>query len=211
MKHNSWRSLIGETQLCEGGRLSSIVFCCDPRKIFCPILDIALHELGIQKEDFIRIMDKHDINNLAFCPSLEKEDKKRDEILLKNNWGPSKYLQYKFEILEELLGEKTNEAFSKRLLKQFAMEILDPETKQVYKAIALGDLKNKIFIVTEVVEENRLEEKIEEDLEKLEFVGVRMQKNLIKKIDEMISLGYASSRSDLIRKSLHLYLSIIKK
>jgi predicted metal-binding transcription factor (methanogenesis marker protein 9) len=210
MKYNSWRSLIGETQLCEGGRLSSIVFCCDPRKNFCPILDIALHELGIEKEDFIKIMDKHDAYNLAFCPSLEKEDKKRDEILLKNNWGPSKYLQYKFEILEELLGKRIEEAFSKRLFKQFAMEILDPETSQVYKTIALGDLKNKIFIVTEIVEESKLEEKIEEDLEKLEFVGVRMPKNLIKKIDEMISLGYASSRSDLIRKSLHLYLSIKK-
>ena len=42
----SWRNLIGEPPLCEGGRLASIVFCCDPRRKPCMILDEALRMLG---------------------------------------------------------------------------------------------------------------------------------------------------------------------
>ena len=28
----SWRNLVGEVNICGGGHLAAIVFCCDPRK-----------------------------------------------------------------------------------------------------------------------------------------------------------------------------------
>ena len=166
----SWRDFIGEPPLCEGGRLASIVFCCDPRKKPCPLLEEALKMLGLTIEDFVKVMDENKIpvkekdgtcfGNLAFCPSLEKPSMDRDEALLKMHWGLRRYLTYKFELLRKLLPsvEKLDYAFENRLLRQYAIEALDLETGKVYKALALGNMKTRTFYITEVFREQDLKD-----------------------------------------------------
>ena len=39
MRKFSWRDLIGEPQLCEGGKLASVVFC-NPYECECPLLSL---------------------------------------------------------------------------------------------------------------------------------------------------------------------------
>jgi len=220
----SWRDLIGEPPLCEGGRLASIVFCCDPRKKPCPILDEALSMLGIAKEYFIRVMEENMIpvpekdgtcfGNMAFCPSPEKPSMDRDEALLKMKLSLSDFLKYKFMILKKLLisDEKMEYAFSTRLLRQFAVEALDLETKKVCKALALGNMKRGLLLITEVFKEKDLEDpQVEEVLTQTEYVGVRIPRGMVDKLDELVAEGTIESRSDGIRRALLLYLSALRK
>lgn len=224
MKKNkySWRDLIGEPQLCEGGRLASIVFCCDPRRKRCPILEEALRMLGLTVEDFVRVMEKHGIpvpekdgtcfGNLAFCPSLEKPSKDRDVFLIRKGWSLSKYLKYKFRILLDLVpSDKLGYAFSTRVLRQYAVEMLDLETKKVYRALALGNIRSGTLMITEVFREQDLRDRqVEILLSQMEFVGVRIPKDLVEQLDELVGKGIVESRSDGIRRALMLYLSALK-
>jgi len=219
----SWRNLIGEPPLCEGGRLASIVFCCDPRKKACPVFEEALRMLGISRDDFIRVMEEHKIpvperdgtcfGNLAFCPSPEKPSKDRDEVLLKMGWSLSKYLKYKFELLRRLVPpDKMDYAFNTRVLKQFAVEALDLETRRVYKALALGNLRSGTLLITEIFKEQDLKDKqVEAVLSQTEYVGVRIPKDIINELDELVAKGIIESRSDGIRRALLLYLGALKK
>lgn len=218
----SWRHLIGEPQLCEGGRLASIVFCCDPREKPCPILDEALRMLGVSKEKFIEVMEKHKIKvprrdgscfgNLAFCPSIEKDSRDRDMYLLEKGLSPSWYLKYKFNILKDLLPEESRLefAFSNRLLRQFAVEMLDLETKKVYRALGMGSITGRILLLTEIFSEDVLrDENLSAELGKTEYVGVRLPKDLVEKLDELVEKKVVASRSDGIRRALALYLSVV--
>jgi len=219
----SWRNLIGEPPLCEGGRLASIVFCCDPRRKACPVFDEALNMLGINRDDFIRVMEENKIpipekdgscfGNLAFCPSPEKPSKDRDEALLKMGWSLSKYLKYKFEILRSLIPpEKMDYAFNTRVLKQFAVEALDLETRKVYKALALGNIKSGTILITEIFREKDLKDKqVEAILSQTEYVGVRIPRDIVNELDELVAKGIIESRSDGIRRALLLYLGALKK
>jgi len=220
----SWRDLIGEPQLCEGGRLISIVFCCDPRKRGpCPILEKALEMLGIDINKFIEVMEKHRIpieekdgtgfGNLAFCPSMEKESRDRDEALLRMGWSISRYLKFKFKILKELVPpDKLDYAFKTRLMKQFAAELLDLETRKVYRALVLGNIESGILMVSEVFRgENLKDKRVESVLNKTDYVGVRIPKDLIIQLDELVEKGIIESRSDGIRRALQLYLSALVK
>jgi len=216
----TWRELIGEPQLCEGGRLISIVFCCDPRKKKCPILEEALRVLGLTVDDFIRVMEKHSVpiknvdgtgfGDLAFCPSLEKESKDRDTYLLENGWGIIRYLKYKFEILKDLIPQdKWEYAFETRLVKQYAIEALELDTQRVYKAFALGNI-NGTLIITEVFKGSDLKDKeLKSAITKTEYVGVRIPKDLISRLDVLVEKGVINSRSDGIRRALMLYLSAL--
>jgi len=218
----SWRSLIGEPQLCEGGRLVSIVFCCDPRKKQCPILEEALKLLGLSVDDFVKVMLKHGkpiqekdgtcFGNLAFCPSPEKSSKDRDYALMKLDWSLSRYLRYKFSILKDLIPEdKLDYAFNTRVLRQYAVELLDLETRKVYKAFALGNLKTGTLMLTEIFKEENLKDiQVESILRKTDYVGVRIPKDLLEELDEFVEKGIIESRSDGIRRALHLYLSALK-
>jgi len=218
----SWRSLIGEPPLCEGGRLASIVFCCDPRRVKCPILEKALKMLGITVEEFVEAMEKHGktieevdgtcYGNLAFCPSPEKESKDRDKALLKMGWNLTRYLKYKFEILHSLLPpDKLKLAFSERVMRQYAVELLDLETKKVYRALALGDVEAGMFLVTEVFNERDLvDNRVETILSSTEYVGVRIPSHLVEQLDELVEKGIIESRSDGIRRALQLYLMALK-
>ena len=218
----SWRDLIGEPPLCEGGRLVSIVFCCDPRRVKCPILEKAFEMLDLTAEEFVRVMERHGkpvvevdgtcYGNLAFCPSPEKESKDRDKTLLKMGWNLTRYLKYKFEILCNLLPpDKLKLAFRERVMKQYAIELLDLETKRVYRALALGNIEAGMFIVTEVFNEKDLiNNKVETILSSTEYVGVRIPSHLIKQLDDLVEKGIIKSRSDGIRRALQLYLTALK-
>jgi len=219
----SWRNLIGEPPLCEGGRLASIVFCCDPRRKPCMILDEALRMLGISKDDFVRVMEKHRIpvqendgscfGNLAFCPSLEKPSRDRDRALIRMGWSLNRYLKYKFNILRDLVPPgKMDYVFSTRVLKQFAVEALDLETKKVYRALALGNLRSRTLLITEIFREQDLRDRqVENVLSQTEYVGVRVPKELVVQLDELVAKGIIKSRSDGIRRALLLYLGALKK
>ena len=219
----SWRDLIGEPPLCEGGRLVSIVFCCDPRRKRCPVLEEALKMLGLTVEDFVKVMEKHGISvsekdgtcfgNLAFCPSLEKPSKDRDVFLIRKGWSLTRYLKYKFRILQDLVpSDRLGYAFSTRVLRQYAVEMLDLETKKVYRALALGNIKSGTLMITEIFREQDLRDRqVEILLSQTEYVGVRIPQNLVSELDELVEKGVIESRSDGIRRALMLYLSALKK
>jgi len=166
--------------------------------------------LGLTVEDFVRVMEENKVpvkerdgtcfGNLAFCPSLEKPSRDRDEALLKMRWGLRKYLSYKFELLKKLLPpDKLDFAFSTRLLRQYAVEALDLETRKMYRALALGNIKSGMLMITEVFRESDLKDKqVESILYRTEFVGVRIPRDL-------------ESRSDGIRRALMLYLNALGK
>jgi len=218
----SWRDLIGEPQLCEGGRLASIVFCCDPRRKRCPVLEEALKMLGLTVEDFVRVMEKHRIpvpekdgtcfGNLAFCPSLEKPSKDRDGFLIRKGWSLTKYLKYKFSILKDLVPpNRLDYAFGTRVLRQYAVEMLDLETKKVYRVLALGNIRSGTLMITEVFGEQDLRDRqVGILLSQTEYVGVRIPRDLVEQLDELVEKGIVESRSDGIRRALMLYLSALK-
>jgi len=219
----SWRDLIGEPQLCEGGRLASIVFCCDPRRKWCPILEEALKMLGLTAEDYVNAMEKRGVKiserdgtcfgNLAFCPSPEKPSRDRDEALLRMGWSLSKYLKYKFNILRDLVPpNKLDYAFNTRVLRQYAVEMLDLETKRVYKALALGNVRSRTLMITEIFRRRDLKDRqVEVVLSQTEYVGVRIPKDIVRELDELVAKGLLKSRSDGIRRALLLYLGALKK
>jgi len=218
----SWKDLVGEPPLCEGGRLASIVFCCDPRKVNCPILDYALKMLGISKEDFVRVMEENRIEvpnidgtcfgNLAFCPSLEKASGDRDEALRRLGWTVTRFLRYKYSLLQKLVPrEKMSQVFNTRVLNQFAFSLLDLETKKEYHGFAVGNLDLRMLRLTEVFREHDLRDReIDSVLSNLEFVGVRIPSELVSKLDELVQKGIIKSRSDGIRRALILYLKSLE-
>jgi len=210
----SWRSLLGMPPLCQGGALASIVFCCNPETKECAFLDTALKRLGISKSKFISVMKKHSFKigdyDLAFAPSLEQEDPERDKALMSAKMSLTSFLKYKFDILQELIPkEKMDYAFKNVVVKQYALQILDIESRKVIRALAFGDLQ--FFVVTEIFDEHKLKKKLLGKLEKTEYVAARLPPELLKRMDRAVEEGLAKSRSDLIRKALVFYLSSVEK
>jgi len=132
--------------------------------------------------------------------------------LLKMGWNLTRYLKYKFEILHSLLPpDKLKLAFSERVMRQYAVELLDLETKKVYRALALGDVEAGMFLVTEVFNERDLvDNRVETILSSTEYVGVRIPSHLVEQLDELVEKGIIESRSDGIRRALQLYLMALK-
>ena len=174
------------------------------------------------RDSFIEVMEKHKIpvkerdgscyGNLAFAPSIEKTSEDRDFALRELGWSLTQFFKYKFEILRDLIPqEKLEYAFSTRLLKQYAVEILDLETKKVYKALALGSIEEGMLAITEVFNERHLKDHdLEEAIDQTAYVGVRIPKSIIDQLDEMVMRGIIQSRSDGIRRALLLYLEALK-
>ena len=157
-------------------------------------------------------MDGTCYGNLAFCPSLEKPSKDRDEALRKLGWSVTDYLRYKFRLLMQLiLKNQLKRVFSERVLKQYAVDVLDLETKRVYKAFALGNISSGILRITEVFREGELDDRqVEDVLTRTEFVGVRIPRDLLAELDSLIKRGIVKSRSDGIRRALAVYLSALR-
>ena len=92
--------------LCGGGDLRSIIYCCDPKHHPCIIRDIALKILGISVEEFIKIKNKvatrYGVDNidtvcfksLSYCCSPLKPCTRRMKALAKLGWDLDTYLRF---------------------------------------------------------------------------------------------------------------------
>jgi len=216
----SWKSLVGEVNICGGGHLAAIVFCCDPRKKRCPFRDFALKMLGIDKERFIEVKDRLGVEapgtcfgNLAYCCSPEKTCPRRDKVLAELGWSYSRYLQYKWRILEELISrEDLVWAFTERVLRQYGIELLELDTQRVYRALGYGNVRMKAVWINEVVDEESLgDEELARELGETEFVGVRVPKSTLRELDELVGQGMFKSRSHAIRAAISLLLKMTVK
>jgi len=219
----SWKILLDEPRLCEGGRLVSIVYCCDPTKVSCPIVEHALKILGLSKEEFAEAMRRHGVEvpsidgtcfgNLAFCPPLDHPSRDRDEALRRLGWDAVKYAKFKWDLLTKIIPkEKLRIAMNTRIVTQFAVSLLDLETRKEYKAFGLGNVDLKFIRLTEVFREGELRDReVEETLRNSEFVAARIPKQILEEIDALVAKGIVKSRSDAIRRALMLYISSLRK
>ena len=128
-------------------------------------------------------------------------------------WSLSRYLKYKFDILRKLVpSDKMDCVFGVRVLRQFAVEALDLETRKVYRALALGNMRGGNLLITEMFSEQELENKqVEVLLSQTEYVGVRIPKDIVSELDELVARGVIKSRSDGIRRALLLYLGALRR
>jgi predicted metal-binding transcription factor (methanogenesis marker protein 9) len=213
----SWRDLENIPHLCEGGALASIVFCCDPRKVRCPLFQRALNELGVTLDQYLSVVEKLGVpvqsidgtcyGNLAFCPSLTHVSRDRDEFLYNRMWTVEMYLKYKFKMLKTLLNndpEKIRLAFTKRLLGRYVAAIIDLDTNEMYRAILVGDISKGAFRI--------------ENIEKISIepvptdngvvVSATVPLTIAKKLKE-IEKAKSVSKSEIIRRALQLFLHIL--
>jgi len=210
-----WRSLVGEPNVCGGGHLAAVVFCCDPRVKRCPFRDYALKALGVSKEKFTEVKDRLGVEapgtcfgNLAYCCSPEKQCPKRDKVLDGLDWSYSRYLQYKWQLLLELVPRESLErAFEERVLKQYGMELLELDTRTVFRAVGYGNVAMKAVWIQDVIDSSSLaDEELGRELGEAEFVGARIPRRILQDIDELVGRGVFKSRSQAIRSGLMLLL-----
>lgn len=94
--------------LCGGGPLAAIVYCCAHG--WCRLRDAALSKLGLSKTQYFEIKNRLGIKadevcfrNLAYCCSLLKSCSRRDEAMRRLGISEDEYLQMKARILLEIL------------------------------------------------------------------------------------------------------------
>ena len=147
------------------------------------------------------------------CCSPEKNCPVRDRALAKLGWSYTRYLQYKWEIFKDLVPkDKWELAFSERVLKQYAMELLELDNQKIYKALGYGNIGMKAMWISEVVDDNTmLKNDIGKELGETEFVGVRVPRTILRKIDDLVDRGVFKSRSQAIRSGLTLLLKAYVK
>jgi predicted metal-binding transcription factor (methanogenesis marker protein 9) len=213
----SWRDLENTPHLCEGGALASIVFCCDPRKVRCPLIQRALNELGLTLDQYLSVVEKLGVTlqtfdgtcygNLAFCPSLTHVSRDRDEFLCGKMWTVEMYLKYKFRILKTLLSndvEKMLLAFSRKLLGRYIAVILDVDTNETFRAMLVGDISRRAFRI-EGIERISIEPvPSSNDV----VVSVRIPLAIAKRLREL-EKEKSVSKSEFIRRALQLFLHIV--
>jgi predicted metal-binding transcription factor (methanogenesis marker protein 9) len=217
----NWRSLASIQQLCDGGPLASIVFCCDPRRKKCPVLERALRELGLTVDDFVSVMERHRVpvpevdgscyGNLAFCPSLEVKSRDRDEFLLKSSeWSLSKYLEYKYKLLLHLLGDdpgKLEHAFSRSVVEKYAGFVINTNTGKAFAVVLVGnpELGGFRVLTLENVEYSYI------DNVSTGYLNVRLPHSVIVELESLVKAGVIVSKSDAARKAILLFLQAIKR
>jgi len=216
---HGWRSLASIQQLCDGGPLASIVFCCDPRRKKCPVLEKALRELGLTVEEFVSVMEMHKIpvpevdgscyGNLAFCPSLDVKSRDRDEFLLSNNeWSLSKYLEYKYELLLDLVShDKLDYAFSRGVVEKYAGFVINTNTGRALAVVLAGSPELGGFRVLRIDEV----EYSYVDNVSTGYLNVRLPHSVIVELESLVKAGVILSKSDAARKAILLFLQAIKR
>jgi predicted metal-binding transcription factor (methanogenesis marker protein 9) len=213
----SWRDLENIPHLCEGGVLASIVFCCDPRKVRCPLIQKALNELGLTLDQYLSVVEKLGVplqtfdgtcySNLAFCPSLTHVSRDRDEFLYNKMWTVEMYLKYKFRILKTLLNndvEKMLFAFSRKLLGRYIAVILDVDTNEMFRAMLVGDISRKAFRIDRIERVSVEPVPSSNDV----VVSVRIPLAIAKRLKEL-EKEKSVSKSEFIRRALQLFLHIV--
>jgi predicted metal-binding transcription factor (methanogenesis marker protein 9) len=206
-------------QLCDGGSLASIVFCCDPRRKKCPILERALRELGLTIDKFVSVMEKHKVpvpevdgscyGNLAFCPSLDVKSRDRDEFLLNNSEGSlSKYLEYKYELLTDLIPrDKLDYAFSRGVVEKYAGVVINTNTGKALAVVLAGSPELGGFRVLRIddVEYSYI------DNVSTGYLNVRLPHSVIVELESLVKAGVIESKSEGVRKAILLFLQAVKR
>ncbi len=215
----SYRTLVGEPDVCRGGHLKSIVFCCTRRK--CPFFQHALKELEISFQDYKKVKKKHkkvvEVEgkkiDLAWARSLETKEETTIEAIKKLGWSPIDYYAYKYEILRDLLPLVRKERLESKIVKPFTATVVDLEGNRSYNVSALGSLEMGFLSIKEIAENSH--DKVIDEGGTMEYVGVRVPKTMLSQIDEIINRGMIASRSDAIRLGLvtviRAYKSILEE
>lgn len=217
-----WEELVKLNNLCAGAPVASIVFCCEPKKE-CFIRKRALEILGIDESKYAEVKEKHRIEaegtcygSLAYCCSLNEICSARDNILKKLNMTPAEYLQYKFEILKDLIPEeKIEEAFREKVFYKFAFEMVKldnlEEGKEVegFRGIALGnpELTDSLIILDYQPVHPQVATEVKEAIRKSEFISARVDSELYNAIVS-IAKRNGFNTSKIIRDALKLYVSL---
>jgi len=216
---HGWKHLASAQQLCDGGPLASIVFCCDPRRKKCPILERALRELGLTTEEFVSVMERHRVpvpevdgscyGNLAFCPSLDVKSRDRDEFLLKSSeWSVSKYLEYKYELLLDLIPrDKLDYAFSRGVVEKYAGVVINTNTGKALAVVLAGSPELGGFRVLRIDEV----EYSYVDNVSTGYLNVRLPHSVIVELESLVEAGIIKSKSDAARRAILLFLQAIKR
>jgi predicted metal-binding transcription factor (methanogenesis marker protein 9) len=205
--------------LCDGGPLASIVFCCDPRRRKCPVLEKALLELGLTVEEFVSVMERNKIpvpevdgscyGNLAFCPSLNVKSRDRDEFLLKNGeWSLSKYLEYKYKLLLELVSrDKLDYLFSKGVVEKYAGFVININTGKAFAVVLAGspELGGFRVLTLDDVEYRYI------DNVSTGYLNVRLPHSVIAELESLVKAGVIESKSEGVRKAILLFLQAVKR
>jgi predicted metal-binding transcription factor (methanogenesis marker protein 9) len=214
-----WRYLASIQQLCDGGPLASIVFCCDPRRKKCPVLEKALRILGLTVEEFVSVMERNKIpvlevdgscyGNLAFCPSLNVKSRDRDEFLLKNGeWSLSKYLEYKYKLLLELVSrDKLDYLFSKGVVEKYAGFVINTNTGKAFAVVLAGspELGGFRVLTLDDVEYRYI------DNVSTGYLNVRLPHSVIVELENLVKAGVIESKSEGVRKAILLFLQAVKR
>jgi predicted metal-binding transcription factor (methanogenesis marker protein 9) len=215
----NWRRLASIQQLCDGGPLASIVFCCDPRRKRCPVLEKALRELGLTTEDFVSVMERRKVpvpsvdgscyGNLAFCPSLDVKSRDRDEFLLNSGeWSLSKYLEYKYELLLDLVPhDKLDYAFSRSVVEKYAGVVINTNTGRAFAVVLAGSPELGGFRVLTLEDvEYRYVDNVSSG-----YLNVRLPHSIISELESLVKAGVIESKSDAARKAILLFLQAVKR
>jgi predicted metal-binding transcription factor (methanogenesis marker protein 9) len=214
-----WRHLASIQQLCDGGPLASIVFCCDPRRKKCPVLEKALRILGLTVEEFVSVMERNKIpvpevdgscyGNLAFCPSLNVKSRDRDEFLLKNGeWSLSKYLEYKYKLLLELVSrDKLDYLFSKGVVEKYVGFVININTGKAFAVVLAGspELGGFRVLTLDDVEYRYI------DNVSTGYLNVRLPHSVIVELESLVKAGVIESKSEGVRKAILLFLQAVKR
>jgi len=204
-----YRDLLGEPDLCRGGSINSIVFCCN--KPDCPVLKHALNKLGISYEEYVKIkkeesqiaiLDFQEVD-LAFSRSLETRDESRDLALKKLEWTTTNYLVYKYNILKRFKRAVSNEeVFKEKIIRLFPIFLVDLNEGKTLYGMALGNIELGFLIPKELRDVEKDETLTRDNV----FVGVRIPKSMLKQMDDMVSKKLFESRSEIARVGLSMVL-----
>lgn len=156
--------LRNEPNLCGGGTLKAIVFCCGLEKP-CPIRNTALKILNIPLSVYKKIKDENGIKaegvcfgNIAYCCSLKKPCPYRNQALTELGMSEEDYLEFKARLLERFMEyNDDDEVWNQRVMKKYVFIMVDPETKISYKGVGIGNPELSIFNILKIVEKKKVE------------------------------------------------------
>jgi len=210
--------------LCGGGTLDAIVFCCSTKK-GCPYRDEALKRLNILKDDYERVKqskfkDKRlCYGDLGFCCSLEVDCPRRDAVMRDLGMSPGDYLAFKAKLLDDLsrVSLLSQDSFRKRLSDVVVYKMVgrlvpvNCKHNPIY-VLALGNpsLHPVLNIVywEEVEEDGALIKRISDSTSKI--VSIRLDDGLLEELD-ILSQKKGIPRSMLIREILRRAVVVEKQ
>ena len=147
--------------------------------------------------------------NLAFCPSLDVKSRDRDEFLLKSSeWSLSKYLEYKYMLLLDLVSrDKLDYVFSRGVVEKYVGFVINTDTGRALAVVLAGNPELGGFRILRVDEV----EYSYVDNVSTGYLNVRLPHSVIVELESLVKAGVIRSKSDVARKAILLFLQAIKK